>query len=367
MLGVRSLERLTMSVECATCESYMCRTGSVEAAPSHCPMHGEFPSFDQLYSTEAQRLLAHESALVEAEGYCRWTRIEEIVQLSNRMGFARIGVGHCPSTDREARRVAEFLRDRGLDVAVPPKAATCDPASQAAFFAESETQFNVIAGMCVGHDALFIRHSEAPVTSLIVTDQRFRHNPVAALYTSRSYSRTALYDRQRRSEPQAYLGVDSATLERVALAVRAAARPDWCRLEEIMEFAHRLGAKHLGLVFCVGFRLEARTLTEVLRANGFAVSSSCCKTGGVSKERLGIQDAQQVRPGSSEVMCNSLAQAELLNREGAQLALLLGQCVGHDSATLQHLDMPTVCVVAKDRVLGHNTMAALNLESSLPN
>lgn len=355
-----------MSVECATCESYMCRTGSVEAAPSQCPMHGEFPSFDQLYSTDAQRQLAHESALVEAEGYCRWTRIEEIAQLSNKMGFARIGVGHCPSMDREARWVAEFLRDRGLDAAVPPKAGSCDPVSQAAFFAGSETQFNVIAGMCVGHDALFVRHSVAPVTSLIVTDRRFRHNPVAALYTSRSYSRSALYDRRHRSAERAYLGADSATLDRVALEVLRAAGQEWCRLEEIMEFAHRLGAKQVGLVFCVGFRLEARTLADVLRANGFEVSSSCCKTGAVSKERLGIQDAQQVRPGSSEVMCNSLAQAELLNREGVQLALLLGQCVGHDSATLQHLEMPAVCVVAKDRVLGHNTVAALNLDSSVP-
>jgi uncharacterized metal-binding protein len=60
------------------------------------------------------------------------------------------------------------------------------------------------------------------------------------------------------------------------------------------------------------------------------------------------------------MMCNSLAQAELLNLEGVQLALLLGQCVGHDSATMQHLEAPAICVVAKDRVLGHNTAAALN-------
>jgi uncharacterized metal-binding protein len=58
-------------------------------------------------------------------------------------------------------------------------------------------------------------------------------------------------------------------------------------------------------------------------------------------------------------MCNPLAQAELVDREGVELVLLLGQCVGHDSATMAHLRTPAVCLVAKDRVLAHNTVAAL--------
>jgi uncharacterized metal-binding protein len=33
--------------------------------------------------------------------------------------------------------------------------------------------------------------------------------------------------------------------------------------------------------------------------------------------------------------------------------------VGHDSATMAHLRTPAVCLVAKDRVLAHNTVAAL--------
>ena len=128
-----------------------------------------------------------------------------------------------------------------------------------------------------------------------------------------------------------------------------------------MEFANALGAQHLGIVFCVGFRAEAVSLTEVLRANGFRTSSVCCKTGAVPKEVLGIAEQQKVRPNRAEMICNSLAQAELLNQEGIDLALLLGQCVGHDATTLHRLSVPAVCLVAKDRVLAHNTVAALNL------
>jgi len=79
----------------------------------------------------------------------------------------------------------------------------------------------------------------------------------------------------------------------------------------------------------------------------------------VPKEEFGIRDDEKVRPSAAEMVCNPLAQAELLNREGVQLALLLGQCVGHDSATMAHLEAPAVCIVAKDRVLAHNSVAAL--------
>jgi uncharacterized metal-binding protein len=39
----------------------------------------------------------------------------------------------------------------------------------------------------VGHDALFTRHSQAPVTTLITKDRVLGHNPAAALYTSNFY------------------------------------------------------------------------------------------------------------------------------------------------------------------------------------
>ena len=58
--------------------------------------------------------------------------------------------------------------------------------------------------------------------------------------------------------------------------------------------------------------------------------------------------------------CNPVAQAELLNREGVQFTFILGQCVGHDAATLRHLEAPAICLVAKDRVLAHNPVAALH-------
>jgi uncharacterized metal-binding protein len=322
-------------------------------------MHGDFPAFEDLYGDSGSRRMAYHAARIEAEGYCRWPRLREIAQFAARMDMNRLGIAYCPDMAREARLAARYLRSRSLEAVVPEPTADCRPGSQARDLAEAGTDLNLLVGMCVGHDAVFTRASSAPVTSLVSRDLRLHHNPAAALYLRRSYLRDALRS-ERGEAPTAMLrGWDDETLEGAASETRASGTERRSRLEEIMDFARRLGASHLGIVFCVGLRGEARELNEVLQSGGFRVSSVCCKAGAVPKEQLGIRDGEKVRPGLPEMICNPLAQSELLNREAVDLVLLVGQCVGHDSATIQSLDAPAVVFVTKDRVLAHNSVAAL--------
>lgn len=351
-----------MHVDCAACDRYACRVGRLDATPDDCPMRGPFPAYEDMYATDEARTLLYHSARVEAEGYGRWTRVHEVAELSRRMGYRRLGVAYCPDMEREGRLAARILRSKGFRVAVPEPGDDCDPGGQAAFLAARGTQLNILAGMCVGHDALFIRHSRALVTSLVVRDRRLAHNPVAALYTREGYLKSALYGALEPPAPGRFQGWSDDLIARVAGEVRddgLGRDPPPCRVEELMAFARRAGAQHLGVVFCVGFRWEAQDLEAVLGTNGFHVSSSCCKTGSVPKERLGIREEEKVRPGQPEMTCNPAAQAALLEEAGVDLVVLLGQCVGHDSATMARLRTPVVCLVAKDRVLAHNTVAAL--------
>jgi hypothetical protein len=39
-----------MAVDCASCPSYVCRAGQIEALPQNCPMPGDFPDFRELYA-----------------------------------------------------------------------------------------------------------------------------------------------------------------------------------------------------------------------------------------------------------------------------------------------------------------------------
>ena len=137
------------------------------------------------------------------------------------------------------------------------------------------------------------------------------------------------------------------------------------RVEEIMEYALRMGYTHLGVAFCVGLSEEARTFVRILRANHFTVDSVCCKNGSVPKSLLGITREQQAYPErETEPMCNPAAQAELLVKAGCQLAVILGLCVGHDTLFIRHCSIPCTVLAVKDRVLAHNPIGALYMSES---
>jgi len=135
----------------------------------------------------------------------------------------------------------------------------------------------------------------------------------------------------------------------------------WTRVEEIVALAKKLGFKKLGVATCISFVDHARTLSAILESHGFEVASAACKSGGVPKEALGVRDHEKIRPGTHESMCNPIAQAELLNRAGSELNIVLGLCVGHDSLFFRYSKGLATTLVAKDRVLAHNPVGALNL------
>jgi len=136
------------------------------------------------------------------------------------------------------------------------------------------------------------------------------------------------------------------------------------RVEEVIQFAKKMGYQKLGVAFCVGLRDEARMLNTILENRGFEVTSVCCKVGGTPKESIGIREEEKIvtrfrGPGHYESMCSPIAQAEILNDAGVEFNILLGLCVGHDSLFIRYARAPITVLVAKDRVFGHNPVAGL--------
>lgn len=135
----------------------------------------------------------------------------------------------------------------------------------------------------------------------------------------------------------------------------------WTRVEEIVQFAKRMGYRKIGIANCISFVDHAYVLSGILESHGFEVVSVACKTGSIPKEELGIADHEKVRPGQFESLCNPVCQAELLHAHGCEFNVVLGLCIGHDSLFFKHAKGLTTVLVAKDRVLGHNPVAALQL------
>ncbi len=147
------------------------------------------------------------SAEIEYEGYCQWTRVQEIMEFARKINARKIGIANCIGLINEARIFARILRTNGFEVysvickvAGKPKssvgipavcenigAAMCNPILQARLLNNAQTDLNVVIGLCVGHDSLFYKYSDAYVTTLVTKDRVTGNNPAAALYTAQSY------------------------------------------------------------------------------------------------------------------------------------------------------------------------------------
>ena len=114
---------------------------------------------------------------------------------------------------KEAGLLTDILEENGFDVvsvqckagAVPKEeigiAATekisgpenwetmCNPIAQAMVINRTNVDLAIMLGLCIGHDTMFIKYCDSPVTVLAVKDRLLAHNPLGALYLSESYYR----------------------------------------------------------------------------------------------------------------------------------------------------------------------------------
>jgi len=136
--------------------------------------------------------------------------VEEAARFAKKMGYKKLGIASCLGLKDEAEILSEILENRGFEVvsvcckagAIPKERigitaeqkikgpgsfeAMCNPITQAKILNDAGTDFNIVVGLCVGHDSLFFKYVEAPVTVLVVKDRVFGHNPVMGLYLAHS-------------------------------------------------------------------------------------------------------------------------------------------------------------------------------------
>jgi len=131
-------------------------------------------------------------------------RIEEVMIYAGNMGFKKLGLVFCIGLSDQAQVVSSLFEKNGFEVVsaccmtggfssddvglsqddkiyADGRQPQCNPVGQALIMNEFATDLNVLVGLCVGDDSLFIKHSQAPVTVLAVKDRLNFHNPLAAI------------------------------------------------------------------------------------------------------------------------------------------------------------------------------------------
>jgi uncharacterized metal-binding protein len=139
------------------------------------------------------------------------SRIEELIQFARKCGYKKLGIAHCGGLIKEAGMLTDILENNGFEVisvqckagSVPKEAigikpeekvagpdkweTMCNPIAQAMIINNVHVDLAIMLGLCIGHDTLFIKYCEVPLTVLAVKDRLLAHNPLAALYLSDSY------------------------------------------------------------------------------------------------------------------------------------------------------------------------------------
>lgn len=142
------------------------------------------------------------STAIESRYYMQKTRLEEIILFSEMMDYQKIGLAFCIGLSEESSLIHNILKKHfkvysacckicGIDkedlslekIDEKRYEAMCNPLGQAYVLNEKNTDLNIIIGLCIGHDILFTKNSNAPVTTLAVKDRVLAHNPLGAIYT----------------------------------------------------------------------------------------------------------------------------------------------------------------------------------------
>lgn len=203
--------------QCANCEVLACVGGPMDKRPKNCPMrhHEMREEFLSEYEREENRNFYIQSSSIEAKGYGQWPRLKETIEFCKNMHYQKIGIAFCKGLRKEARVVTDLLRKNGFTVVsvicktggiskeeagIPEEnkihpgefEAMCNPIGQAKLLNEQNTDFNIAIGLCVGHDSLFYRNSEAMVTTLVAKDRVLAHNPCGAIYCAEGYFKSKL-------------------------------------------------------------------------------------------------------------------------------------------------------------------------------
>ena len=146
-------------------------------------------SYGELYSENDREIMkAAEDSLNP-----KIDRIHEIIAFAKESKIKSIGIANCITFEKQAEALQSLLEKNGFsthrancklgkmpneEILPGYKGTSCNPAGQAKYLADNNTELNIVMGLCMGHDIMFGLKSKVPTTTLLVKDRKLRHNPV---------------------------------------------------------------------------------------------------------------------------------------------------------------------------------------------
>lgn len=209
-----------LPLRCSQCTVQSCKSADDARAPAFCPTRTEAKILAKALDLYNSDPAIHRTALAATHVTThtmknRWTRVEDTIEFAKSYGAKKIGIATCGGLLSESNTLTKILEAKGFetvsisckcgsipkekigvpkeDLSEPGKfEALCNPVAQAKLLNHAKVDLNILLGLCVGHDAIFLQQAKAPTTVLIAKDRVTLHSPAVPLYGTQSYYRKLL-------------------------------------------------------------------------------------------------------------------------------------------------------------------------------
>ena len=198
---------------CADCKMHDCEEQERNPGrmPKNCPQHDK-EYLEEIYdgyisNKEINKFYVATKSCGVANRPSFTPRLRVVIELCKKMGYKKIGFAFCVGFKKEAALYAGILRRHGLEVVsvcclnggfniadygvkLPEGCEfdpACNPLGQARLMNEQKVEFNLVMGLCCGHDSMFMKAADAMSTVVAVKDPATGHNPVMALHLYDAY------------------------------------------------------------------------------------------------------------------------------------------------------------------------------------
>jgi uncharacterized metal-binding protein len=196
------MECKSKTIQCHQCKANECTFKYPNGIPEYCQAN----KYAEIIKSSKKSFLENENArlhlatakILKKGGY-DWTRVQQCIEFAKELRVKKVGLAVCAGLIREGQEFAIYLERAKFEVISigcmvggikPEEVGTpeewvgyinCNPLAQAEILNAEKTELNFIYGLCVGHDTLFIKHSQAPVTYVVAKDTVTANNPGAVL------------------------------------------------------------------------------------------------------------------------------------------------------------------------------------------
>lgn len=208
---------------CASCKKECCVKGITSGSelPKNCPMRNQTymdTLFEPYTDPEIHRFYVSTKVCSGTEDQHRYTpRLRSVINLCKHAGFKRIGLAFCRDFMKEAQLYASIIRKHGIEVVAvccanggyqieaggslrktnSSESPMCNPVGQAMVMNFMDTEFNLVMGLCIGSEALFIQQARAMSSVVLVKDPVTCHRPLAALRLEKNYAHIFYHEEEK--------------------------------------------------------------------------------------------------------------------------------------------------------------------------